>query len=171
MAIETERKFLVKNDDFLPASVGHARIAQGYLSTDPARTVRVRIKGEKGFLTIKGASDPSGVSRSEWEYGIPVEDARELLALCGERIIDKTRYDVPVGSGHCWQQTASGGTTIGTRGALNAARVICLSACELYTRPETLECIRSEFLERRGPDFRFEPLMGDRHPPFDYNDN
>lgn len=99
MAIETERKFLVKNDDFLSASVGHARIAQGYLSTDPARTVRVRIKGEKGFLTIKGASDPSGVSRSEWEYGIPVEDARELLALCGERIIDKTRYDVPVGSG------------------------------------------------------------------------
>ena len=102
MAIETERKFLVKNDDFLPESVGHARIAQGYLSTDPARTVRVRIKGEKAFLTIKGASDPSGVSRGEWEYGIPVEDARELLALCGERIIDKTRYDVPVGSGqHC----------------------------------------------------------------------
>lgn len=77
---------------------------------------------------------------------------------------------VPAGSGHCWQQTASGGTTIGTRGVLNAARVICLSACELYTRPETLERIRREFLERRGPDFHFEPLMGDRQPPFGYND-
>ena len=78
---------------------------------------------------------------------------------------------VPVGSGHCWQQTASGGTTIGTKGALNAARVICLSARELYTRPELLEHIRREFIKRRGPDFHFEPLMGDRHPPFDYNDN
>ena len=75
---------------------------------------------------------------------------------------------VPAGSGHCWQQTASGGTTIGTKGALNAARVICLSACELYTEPSTLEKIRNEFLERRGPEFRFEPLMGDREPPFDY---
>ena len=122
MAIETERKFLVKNDDFLSASVGHARIVQGYLSTDPARTVRVRIKGEKAFLTIKGASDPSGVSRGEWEYGIPVEDARELLALCGERIIDKTRYDVPVGSGRwmsftdrtkawCWPRSNFPGRT------------------------------------------------------------
>ena len=77
---------------------------------------------------------------------------------------------VPAGSGHCWQQTASGGTTIGTKGALNAARVICLSARELYTRPELLERIRREFLERRGLEFRFEPLMGDRQPPFGYND-
>ena len=76
---------------------------------------------------------------------------------------------VPAGSGHCWQQTASGGTTIGTKGALNAARVICLSACELYTQPETLECIHREFLERRGPGFRFEPLMGNRLPPLNYN--
>ena len=77
---------------------------------------------------------------------------------------------IPAGSGHCWQQTASGGTTIGTKGALNAARVICLSACDLYTQPETLGHIRREFDERRGPGFRFEPLMGDRQPPFGYND-
>ena len=72
---------------------------------------------------------------------------------------------VPAGSGHCWQQTASGGTTIGTKGAMQAARVICLTACTLYTDPATLARIRAEFLERRGPDFRFEPLMGDRTPP------
>ncbi len=77
---------------------------------------------------------------------------------------------VPAGNGHCWQQTSSGGTTIGTKGAMNAARVIYLSACELYLQPKLLESVRAEFDERRGQDFRFEPLMGGRLPPFGYND-
>ena len=73
----------------------------------------------------------------------------------------------PGGVGHSWQQVASGGTTIGTKGALGAARVLFLSAYELYTRPDVLAAVRKEFEERRGPDFRFEPLMGSRRPPFE----
>lgn len=76
---------------------------------------------------------------------------------------------VPAGSGHCWQQTSSGGTTIGTKGALNAARVICLTACRLYDDPAAVKRINEEFQLRRGKDFRFSPLMGDRKPPLDYN--
>ena len=73
----------------------------------------------------------------------------------------------PGGVGHSWQQVAGGGTTIGTKGALGAARVLFLSAYELYTKPEVLAAVRKEFDERRGPDFRFEPLMGNRRPPFE----
>ena len=76
---------------------------------------------------------------------------------------------MPGGSGHCWQQVASGGMTIGTKGALNAARVLYLCAYDLLTQPELLGRVRAEFDARRGPDFRFEPLMGDRKPPFDYS--
>lgn len=72
---------------------------------------------------------------------------------------------VPAGSGHCWQQVSSGGTTIGTKGALAAAKVFYLTAVELYSSPGILAAVRKEFLERRGADFRFRPLMGDREPP------
>lgn len=74
---------------------------------------------------------------------------------------------VPAGSGHCWQQTASAGMTIGTKGLLVAARTFYLTALELYLKPELLKRVREEFESRRGPDFRFEPLMGDRKPPQD----
>ena len=73
----------------------------------------------------------------------------------------------PGGVGHSWQQVASAGTTIGTKGALGAARVLFLSAYELYTKPDVLAAVREEFEARRGPDFRFEPLMGSRRPPFE----
>lgn len=72
----------------------------------------------------------------------------------------------PGGVGHSWQQVASGGTTIGTKGALGAAKVLYLSACELMSNASVLAAVRSEFLERRGADFKFEPLMGNRRPPF-----
>ena len=75
---------------------------------------------------------------------------------------------VPGGSGHCWQQVSSGGTTIGTKGALGAARVLYLCAWDLLNSPALLESVRAEFDSRRGPDFKFEPLMGDREPPFNY---
>jgi len=75
---------------------------------------------------------------------------------------------IPGGNGHSWQQTASGGTTIGTKGALGAAKVLYLSAYDLFTNPELIVEARREFLEKRGPDFVFEPLMGNRNPPFDY---
>ena len=88
MAKEIERKFLVK-DSWQPQSIG-IKIAQGYLSTVPERTVRVRIKGEKGYLTIKGKN--VGVSRAEYEYEIPRQDAEEMLQLAEQPILVKTRY-------------------------------------------------------------------------------
>lgn len=91
MALEIERKFLVKGD-FKTESYLSTRVTQGYLSSVPERTVRVRVKGEKGFLTIKGKGNASGISRYEWEKEIPAEEAKELLQLCEPGIIDKTRY-------------------------------------------------------------------------------
>ena len=94
MAVEIERKFLVKNNDFKKESVKEIRITQRYLSFIPERTVRVRIKGDKGFITIKGIGSNSGASRFEWEKEISVKDAFELFKICEEGIIDKTRYNV-----------------------------------------------------------------------------
>lgn len=97
MAQEIERKFLVKGD-FKPESVKATRITQGYLSSVPERTVRVRIKGDKGYLTIKGIGSNSGASRYEWEKEIPVAEIDELLKICEPGVIDKTRFLVPAGS-------------------------------------------------------------------------
>lgn len=96
--LEIERKFLVTSDAFKKEAFTQNRIAQGYLSTVPERTVRVRIKGDKGFLTIKGASNESGLSRFEWEKEIPVDHATALLKLCEKGVIDKTRFEVKKGN-------------------------------------------------------------------------
>lgn len=96
MAQEIERKFLVTGD-YKSLARKATRITQGYLSSVPERTVRVRIKGEKGFITIKGIGSESGASRFEWEREIPVDEARELLKLCEPGVIDKTRYLVDAG--------------------------------------------------------------------------
>ncbi len=98
MGKEIERKFLVKGDynEFVTKKT---RITQGYLSSVPERTVRVRIKGDKGFLTIKGIGRKSGASRFEWENQIPVSEANELLQICEPGVIDKTRYIVPEAGG------------------------------------------------------------------------
>jgi len=96
MPQEIERKFLVM-DGFKQFAFTYSRVTQGYLSSVPERIVRVRINGEKGFITIKGVSNLSGMSRYEWEKEIPVDEARELLSLCEQGIIDKTRYLVQVG--------------------------------------------------------------------------
>jgi len=96
MPQEIERKFLVK-EGYKQFAYTYTRVTQGYLSSVPERIVRVRINGEKGFLTIKGITNLSGMSRYEWEKEIPVAEARELLALCEPGIIDKTRYLVQVG--------------------------------------------------------------------------
>ncbi len=96
MPQEIERKFLVK-EGYKKNAHTYTRVTQGYLSSVPERIVRVRIYGEKGFLTIKGVSNISGMSRYEWEKEIPVNEARELLSLCEPGVIDKTRYLVQVG--------------------------------------------------------------------------
>lgn len=91
MAWEIERKFLVKGN-YKEYAYAHEEIVQGYLSSVKERTVRVRIKGEKAYITIKGISNESGISRFEWEKEISINDARELLKLCEPGIIDKIRY-------------------------------------------------------------------------------
>lgn len=96
MAQEIERKFLVKGE-FKSEAFKATRITQGYLSSVPERTVRVRVKGDKGFITIKGIGNESGASRFEWEKEIPVAEVQDLLKLCEPGIIDKTRYLVKAG--------------------------------------------------------------------------
>ena len=96
MPQEIERKFLVKGE-YKSQAYSQDRIIQGYISSARGRTVRVRIRGGQGYLTIKGASDASGISRYEWEKEIPVEEVKELLELCEPGIIDKTRYLVKAG--------------------------------------------------------------------------
>ncbi len=93
--IEIERKFLVKSSDYKKEAHQKTKIAQGYLTKDPHRTVRVRIRGDQGFLTIKGISSEDGLSRFEWEKEIPLKEAQELIALCLPTIVKKTRYEVP----------------------------------------------------------------------------
>ena len=96
MAREIERKFLVKGD-FMREANAAVRITQGFLSSVPERVVRIRVKGAKGYITIKGIGDASGVSRYEWEKEIPVDEAQELLLLCEPGVIDKTRYLIDAG--------------------------------------------------------------------------
>lgn len=96
MPQEIERKFLVRGD-FKSQAFQAVRLTQGYLSSVPERTVRVRIKGNQGYLTIKGKSTVSGISRYEWEKEIPCGEAEELLLLCEPGVIDKTRYLVRAG--------------------------------------------------------------------------
>ncbi|MBI5008858.1 MAG: CYTH domain-containing protein [Bacteroidia bacterium] len=97
MGQEIERKFLIKGD-YKKHSVKSLTIKQGYISTVNGITVRVRLKDKKGYLTIKGASGESGISRYEWEKEIAFEEADELLRLCDSGIIDKTRYLIPAGN-------------------------------------------------------------------------
>ena len=103
MAQEIERKFLV-DGDFKQEAYDAIRITQGYLSSVPQRVVRVRVKGENGYLTIKGEAGASGVSRFEWEKEISLEEAKVLLKLAEPGIIDKTRYLIKNTDGrHIWE--------------------------------------------------------------------
>ena len=96
--IEIERKFIVKNQSFKEEIHTKSIVSQGYLSSNPERTVRVRIKNEKGYLTIKGISNESGTSRYEWEKEIPLNEAVELFKLCEKGAIEKTRYEIKYGN-------------------------------------------------------------------------
>jgi adenylate cyclase len=96
--IEIERKFLVLSEAFKLESIRQNKIAQGYLSSVPERTVRIRIKNDTGYITIKGKSSVSGLSRLEWEKEISLEDAQLLLSLCEKGVVEKIRHEVPVGN-------------------------------------------------------------------------
>ena len=100
---ETERKFLVVGE-FKSQSYNATRIQQGYIASNNGRTVRVRIRGDKGYLTIKGPSGLKGITRYEFDTEIPLDDARELMEICEPGIIDKTRYLVKSSDGrHTWE--------------------------------------------------------------------
>lgn len=100
MAVEIERKYLISGDGWRAESPVGVRMAQGYLSREAGRTVRVRVAGDRAWLTIKGAT--AGISRTEFEYEIPVEEGRQLLEMCEPSVIDKTRFLVPHGN-HVWE--------------------------------------------------------------------
>lgn len=95
--IEIERKFLVKSEEYKKQAFKKIAIKQGFLSTDPERTVRLRITNETAYLTIKGKSKENGLSRFEWEKEIDKNEAGELFRLCKPGIIDKTRYLIKAG--------------------------------------------------------------------------
>lgn len=131
--IEIERKFLVNSDAFKNDALRKNHIAQGYLNSTPERTVRVRIKGDTGYLTIKGKSNETGLSRFEWEKEIPLEEAKALLLLCEKGIIEKNRYEVPVGK-HLFEVDEFFGENIG----LLLAEVELQSESEFFEKPHWL---------------------------------
>ncbi|MEZ5040569.1 MAG: CYTH domain-containing protein [Saprospiraceae bacterium] len=100
MGIEIERKYLLKNEDWRKSSDSGTAIKQGYLNSHVERTVRVRVFGDKGFITIKGKTDI--LIRKEYEYEIPLEEALEQLELCEKPLIEKVRFIVHE-NGHKWE--------------------------------------------------------------------
>ena len=129
MPQEIERKFLVTGE-YKSQAYAQSRIVQGYISSARGRTVRVRIRDGRGFLTIKGASNESGTSRYEWEKEIPLDEARELLKLCEPGIIDKTRYLVRSG-----QHTFEVDQFYGENEGLTVAEVELSSEDEPFVKP------------------------------------
>ena len=130
---EIERKFLVESTDFIKESTINNRIVQGYLNSNPERTVRVRIKGNKGFLTIKGKGNENGTTRFEWEKEISINDARELLKLCEPGIIDKIRYYIKSGK-HTFEVDEFNGENQG----LVMAEIELSSEDEQFEKPDWL---------------------------------
>lgn len=100
--LEIERKFLVTGSSYREGAKTQTHIIQGFLNTDPERTVRIRIRDNKGMLTVKGKSSESGLSRFEWETTIPVDEAKALLQLCRETPLEKTRYEIDI-DGHLFE--------------------------------------------------------------------
>jgi CYTH domain-containing protein len=129
--IEIERKFLVKGD-FIPLAIKKERIIQGYLCAAVKHSVRVRIKGEAAYITIKGPANENGFSRAEFEYPIPLEDAAEIMELC-ELLIEKERYYVPVEK-HTFEVDVFGGLHAG----LVVAELELQSESESFEKPDWL---------------------------------
>lgn len=131
--LEIERKFLVTSDDYKAVALSKKRIIQGYLSSIPERTVRVRIKEDKAYLTIKGSSNASGMTRFEWEKEIPVDEAQSLLLLCEKGVIDKTRFEIKIGP-HTYEVDEFYGENEG----LEMAEIELQSETETFEKPDWL---------------------------------
>lgn len=133
MSYEIERKFLVKNTDFIQEAKSKYYIVQAFLNSTPERTVRIRIKDDLAFLTIKGKSNVEGTTRAEWEYEIPVVDAQAMLKLCEPGSIEKYRYIIPIGE-HEFEVDVFEGENSG----LIVAEVELESADEVFEKPNWL---------------------------------
>jgi CYTH domain-containing protein len=131
--IEIERKFLVVGNGYRKEAGSQIQIVQGFLSTDPDRTIRVRCIGPHGFLTVKGRSYDEGTSRREWEYEIPLLEAEELLALSVANPVEKVRYQVHAGP-HTFEVDEFLGHNLG----LVLAEVELGSVSEAFKRPTWL---------------------------------
>lgn len=129
MAFEIEHKYLVKNGSYRRLSMESFPITQGYLCRQPERTIRVRIKGDKGYITIKGKN--SGAVRQEFEYEIPIEDAKKIMTMCNPPILEKIRHIVPF-EGHIWEVDEFFGNKLG----LVTAEIELTSEDEEYEIPE-----------------------------------
>ncbi|KAA6302399.1 MAG: Inorganic triphosphatase [Candidatus Ordinivivax streblomastigis] len=132
MAIEIERKFLIQGD-FKPFITKTEKIVQAYLITTPERTVRIRIKGNAAYLTIKGASNANGFSRLEFEYPIPVADAEKILPLAQPGSIEKDRHYIPF-KNHLFEVDVFHGNHEG----LILAELELQSENEVFERPDWL---------------------------------
>lgn len=130
---EIERKFLVKNTSYKKEAFKATRIVQGFLNTHPERTVRVRIKGDKGYITVKGIPNAEGTTRFEWEREIPLADAESLLPLCEPGMIDKQRFEVRAGN-HTFEIDEFAGDNTG----LVVAEIELESEDEAFQKPEWL---------------------------------
>lgn len=142
MAQEIERKFLVKGDAYKALAFNHSEIAQGYLVSGGGKSIRVRIRGDKGFITIKGPSNAAGLSRYEFETEIPVTDARDLFHLCEPGLILKTRWLVRGNDGHIFEVDEFAGDNEG----------LVMAEVELHSENEPVEI----------PDFIGREVTGDR---------
>lgn len=131
--IEIERKFLVTSAIFKTEAYKNTKIKQGFLNTHPERTVRIRLKGDKGFITVKGKSSANGLSRFEWEKVISKNEAEQLLVLCEESIIEKTRYEVKIGN-HIFEVDEFFGDNLG----LIIAEVELTNESEAFEAPNWL---------------------------------
>ena len=131
MGIEIERKFLVSGEGWREGATTSTRYSQGYLSRDPARTVRVRIAGDAAFLTIKGATQ--GATRAEFEYAVPLPDAQQLLALCDGPVVEKIRHLCPFG-GMTWEVDEF----LGANAGLVVAEIELTAETQSFERPAWL---------------------------------
>jgi adenylate cyclase len=132
MAQEIERKFLVTGP-FKELAQKSTRITQGYLNSVPERTVRVRVKGDKGFITVKGIGNASGASRYEWEKEIAATEAEQLMQICEPGVIDKIRYNVVVGA-HTYEVDEFHGENEG----LTVAEIELAAEDEAFLKPAWL---------------------------------
>lgn len=130
--MEIERKFLVRDDSYKALASSHSRIVQGYIYSGQGRTVRVRLRDEKAYLTIKGPSRNGGLSRYEFEKEITMDEGLSLLSLCEPGTIDKVRWLVPMSDGHTFEVDEFHGENEG----LVVAEVELQSEDDAFQRPD-----------------------------------